>query len=199
MASGVPNLGFVYRYNIARTGTYGVLGTGKGNGLSTLAHYFPGYVFDLNVLAGVPAAQFPPGNFYPATLDAVRFTDAAAGDFTLLESSPYKGLAPGGADLGVDMAALTAAMAPPDSPPPPPSPYVIGARVAVVDTNALNVRSGPGTSFPTVGPPQGLGKVGTIVDGPSPGVPGGDPWVKVNYDTGTDGWSSTLDLDVVNP
>jgi hypothetical protein len=81
---------------------------------------------------------------------------------------------------------------------PPPGPgFVIGARVKVVNSNALNVRSGPGTSFPTVGPPQGLGKQGIIVEGPKPGVPGGDPWVKINYDTGTDGWSSTLYLQVV--
>ena len=85
------------------------------------------------------------------------------------------------------------------APSPAPTSYVIGARVQVVGTNALNVRSGPGTSFSKVGPPQRLNKLGTIVGGPSPGVPGGDPWVKVNYDTGTDGWSSTLYLHAVSP
>src|SRR4051812_44623099 len=51
--------GFVYTNNLSRHNTYGVQGQGYGIGLSTLNHYFPGYVFSGNVLAGGKAANYP--------------------------------------------------------------------------------------------------------------------------------------------
>lgn len=75
--------------------------------------------------------------------------------------------------------------------------FAVGDRVEVVKTDALNVRTGPGTSYPKVGPPQDRGKQGVIVEGPKPSVPGGNPWPKINYDAGSDGWSSEAYLQAV--
>jgi hypothetical protein len=108
MAEGAPNTGFVYRYNITPHNEYGVKGSGSGIGLSTLVRYFPGAVFQGNVLSGRPGYMrvYPPGNHFPATLGAAGFGDLAAGDYRLADSSPNKRAAAGGADIGVDLDAL---------------------------------------------------------------------------------------------
>ena len=62
------------------------------------------------------AAQFPPGNFFPAGNTvaereaAAGFTDVASNQFTLLSSSPYKGRAAAGGDVGFNQPTLEAAM-----------------------------------------------------------------------------------------
>lgn len=111
-AEGVQHTGFVYRYNITPHNAYGVIGTGTGSGLSTLTQYFPRALFQGNVLAGQPTASssYPPGNFFPATFEAVGFMNLTGGDYRLAPSSLYKGAAPGGRDIGVDMTALDLAM-----------------------------------------------------------------------------------------
>jgi hypothetical protein len=112
MASGVPNTSVVYRDNITPHNAYGVIGTGLGPGLPTLAQYFPHAVFENNVLAGQPTYSplYPPRNFFPATLAAVGFSDLAGGDYRLAPSSPYRRGASNGGDIGVDVAALDRAL-----------------------------------------------------------------------------------------
>ena len=66
----------------------------------------PGWRFAGNVVIGAPSASYPGGNFYPASLGDVGFVDAAAGDYRLAPTSPYKSQATDGTDPGVDFTAL---------------------------------------------------------------------------------------------
>jgi regulation of enolase protein 1 (concanavalin A-like superfamily) len=117
---------FVYTNNMSRHNTYGVQGQNYGIGLSTLAHYFPGYVFTGNVLAGGNASLYPAGNFFPSlTQFTAAFVDAADGDYTIAAGASLAG-AP--ATVGVKMSDLEAATASAEtgstsigSPPPPSS------------------------------------------------------------------------------
>jgi hypothetical protein len=112
MAEGQQHIGFVYRNNITPHNEYGVKGTGSGVGLPTLARYFPGAVFEGNVLVGQPMdrARYPPRNFFSATPEAVGFRDPAGGDYRLAPSSPYRRGATRDRDIGVDLAALELAL-----------------------------------------------------------------------------------------
>jgi hypothetical protein len=71
----------------------------------------PDAVFANNAIVGALAGSYPTGNHFPATVAAVGFKDAAAGEYSLLASSSYKGKGSDGKDLGADMAGLTAAVA----------------------------------------------------------------------------------------
>jgi hypothetical protein len=66
----------------------------------------PGWVFAGNVLIGAPSASYPTENFFPATVNAVGFVNAAGGDYRLAASSPYKGQATDGTDPGADIDAV---------------------------------------------------------------------------------------------
>ncbi len=111
MAEGRPHSGFVYRNNLAPHNDYGIQGTGSAPGKGTLDAYFPGAVVEKNVIVANPyAAHYPANNFHPPSLGAVGFVDHARGDYRLTKSSPYKLAGSDGNDIGVDLAALTAAM-----------------------------------------------------------------------------------------
>jgi hypothetical protein len=115
MAEGPPNEGFVYRDNIAPHNAHGITGTGTAPGTGTLERYFPGAVFEGNVIVGGSAGRYPRQNFFPGSLDDVGFGDLARRDYRLAEGSRYRGSA-GGPAPGADMAALAraeAAAAPP--------------------------------------------------------------------------------------
>jgi hypothetical protein len=106
MAEGPPQTAFVYRNNLTPRGDAGVIGTGTGEGLRTLATYFPGAVFVRNVLVDGNPSLYPVDNFFPAGLDQVGFVDSAAGNYRLAASSPYKNAGTDGKDIGADIAAL---------------------------------------------------------------------------------------------
>lgn len=100
---------------------------------------------------------------------------------------------------GLKPAAMDAYAGAPPPPPPPPVGFQVGARIRVTNAvGGLNVRTGPGTSFPKVGPPQPNGNQGVLIAGPQPSIPGGLPWWNINYDNGSDGWSSQAYLEVVS-
>ena len=65
----------------------------------------------------------------------------------------------------------------------------------VETTNALNVRSAPGTSGSTVISTKNMGSTGTILDGPVSAD--GFTWWKIKYDDGTTGWSEDKRLESV--
>ncbi len=127
-ADGSPaTSAFEYVDNLSPEGNYGVFGSGYGEGNSAIAHYFPGAVFSNNVIAGGNSSLYSsyPGNFFPASLDAVGFVDLTNDNYKLTSTSPFKNKASDGKDVGVDLDALNAALsgnaAPPAPAPPPPA------------------------------------------------------------------------------
>lgn len=125
-----PNTGFIFTNTITPNNQFGLGGDGTtGSSLLTLKTYFPGYVFDRNVIPGGNASDYPPDNFFPVSLVAVGFVNLAGGDYHLLPTSPFKGQATDGTDPGANIDALNAATARVNSGiggslTPPPS-YVI--------------------------------------------------------------------------
>jgi hypothetical protein len=89
-----------------------VLGTGTASGERTLKVYFPGAVFEGNVLTGSPASakSYPSGNYFPPSFEAVGFADLTHGDYRLSSLSQFRRASPGGLDIGVDMLAIEQAM-----------------------------------------------------------------------------------------
>jgi hypothetical protein len=138
MAYGSPTTGFVFTNNVMPHNAYGIYGDAIGTGEKAMNTYLPSCTFRGEVLAGVnsyggsltayyPSADYP-GNYYPASLDAVGFVDRANGNYRLASSSPYKGKATDGTDAGCNFDALQAAMAAPAATPtatPTPTPLPV--------------------------------------------------------------------------
>jgi hypothetical protein len=103
-----PFPGFTYRDNLTPENE-GTVGSGTARGIPTLNAYFPGAVYVKNVQAGGPAASYPAGNFFPASLAAVGFVNLAGGNYRLLPSSLYKNAGTDGKDIGADIDAVQAA------------------------------------------------------------------------------------------
>ena len=111
-ADGTPSTGFIFANNITSYGLYGIKGSDRVPGTNTLNGYLPGAIVTNNVLVGQPdqAALYPPGNFFPGTLEEVGFVDLASGNYRLAASSPYARTGTDGKDLGLDIDAILAAM-----------------------------------------------------------------------------------------
>ena len=63
-----------------------------------------------NVLAGGTASKYPTDNLFPATSTFLsNFVNPAAGDYTLLSSSAYLGMATDATNIGADIVRLKAA------------------------------------------------------------------------------------------
>jgi hypothetical protein len=110
-AEGVSK-SFVYTNNITPHNRYGVHGSGRGTGLDTLVADFPGSVFQSNVLVHGKCADYPDGNFCPATVDDIGFVDYAGGNYRLAQGSPFRGAASDGTDIGADIDAVEEATYP---------------------------------------------------------------------------------------
>lgn len=126
-----PSTRFVYRDNISRHNEYGIFGSGKSAGNSTISYYFPDSIILNNVIAkeikggSSPSnyeSIYPTGNFFPETLASVGFIDLTGGNLRLSASSPYKGKATDGKDPGCDFDALEAAQGGTSTPTPVPQP-----------------------------------------------------------------------------
>ena len=63
-----PHAGFVFQNNVMPHNEHGITGSGTGPGNPTFARFFPGAVVRGNVLIGAPAASYPAGNRFPASL-----------------------------------------------------------------------------------------------------------------------------------
>jgi hypothetical protein len=100
-----PAIGFVFTNNITQH-NQGIRGDGTDTPLKTLAAYFQGAAFARNALPGGQAANYPPDNFFPASLDLVGFVSLAGADYRLRASSRYKHVGTDGKDLGADVTAI---------------------------------------------------------------------------------------------
>ncbi len=136
IAEGRPHTGFVYRNNLSKHNDYGVTGTGTSVGTNTLNIYFPGCVFAGSVLTGGPAQSYPGGNFFPATLNDVGFVDLVGGNYRLSATSPYKGAATDGSDIGANIDAIQTAIGGVSAPPPATGDIVLYASEAPVKVGA---------------------------------------------------------------
>ena len=104
---------FRYTNNISLHNEYGMIGSGTGVGNPSLTTYFPDAIVRRNVIIGGNAGHYPRDNFFPASLDAVRFLGGGGSRYCLARSSRYKSAATDGKDVGVDFDALAAAMGKP--------------------------------------------------------------------------------------
>jgi hypothetical protein len=109
-----PTTGFKWTNNIAAHNAYGVRST-SGIGTPTFNTYFTDaeHLFVGNILMGGNANLYTvrPGNFFPATWDAVGFVDRAGGNYRLSSSSPYRNAGTDGKDLGANIDQISAATA----------------------------------------------------------------------------------------
>jgi hypothetical protein len=113
-ADGTPSTNFVFQNNIAPHNMYGVKGSGYAVGTPSLNYYFPGFMFQKNVIentasSGVSQSNYPPGNFFTRDWAAVQFGNFANGNYALGPGSPYKNAGTDGKDIGADIAGLNAA------------------------------------------------------------------------------------------
>jgi hypothetical protein len=67
---------------------------------------YPDGVFDRDVFIAGQESIYPADNFFPTTVDEVGFADISAGDYRLLDSSPFKNSGTDGLDIGRDASAL---------------------------------------------------------------------------------------------
>ena len=110
LADSGPNPGFIYNNNIAPHNEYGIIGDSSGIGNNTIARYFSDGIFKKNVIVGGQSTNYPADNFFPATLDSVKFVNTASGNFRLEATSPYRNAGTDGKDLGCDMDLINAAI-----------------------------------------------------------------------------------------
>jgi hypothetical protein len=92
--------------NIVVRGRYGFKGSGTAEGSATLATYAPGAVFAGNAIVGGSAPVYPQGNFFPATVAAIGFADAARADYRLGAVNGLRKAGTGGRDVGADAHAV---------------------------------------------------------------------------------------------
>jgi hypothetical protein len=111
--------GFTFTNSIVLSGEYPMWSTGAGGStdcanadvpLTTMNQCFSGYTFAYNAILSAPA-QYPPtkwptGNFFyssPDALEFVNYNNGDGGDYHLLPSSPAKGAASDGTDIGANV------------------------------------------------------------------------------------------------
>jgi hypothetical protein len=103
---------FVFTNNLSTRTHWGFFGNAVGEGTPALNDNFTNWIFSKNVLVGAPAGSYPPGNFFPPDVAAVRFTNHAGGNYTLAGDSPFKNAGTDGTDIGATGAPTTKAMLP---------------------------------------------------------------------------------------
>jgi hypothetical protein len=121
--TGTRIYGLVLTNNLLRDNLYGIMGQGSSEGTATLNMYTGSPVVTRNAIGGASASLYPSGNDFPSMAQWIAdFVNPAAGDYHLRSSSLSRGAATDGKDIGVDYAALNAAMGVPTA-PTMPTPY----------------------------------------------------------------------------
>ena len=105
-----PTTGFVLTNNIMQDFSWVIMGANMGPGNSTINYYFPNSMILNGIFVGSNPAIYPSGNFYPATMAQVGFTDLAGGNYRLSPSSIYLHAGSDGADVGCNIDMLITAM-----------------------------------------------------------------------------------------
>jgi hypothetical protein len=97
---------FTFSNNIAASGTnWGFYGDATAQGTPTMAKYAPDGILEGNVFAGSGVGgAYPASNSIVPLTSGVGFANPAAGDFSLLITSPFKGKATDGRDPGANVA-----------------------------------------------------------------------------------------------
>jgi hypothetical protein len=108
-ADGAKVSGLSVLNNILPDNAYAVVGTGTSPGNATIAYYFPQSVWVDNIFAAGKPSSYPSGNYYPASMTDVGFTNLAGANYRLAPSSPFKRAATDGTDVGADIDALNRA------------------------------------------------------------------------------------------
>ncbi|MCU1383952.1 MAG: hypothetical protein JWL71_2649 [Acidobacteria bacterium] len=104
---GPPVLGFVFTNNLAKSGNYGITGTGRGSGNPAIAAFLPGAEITRNVMAGAPAAQYPAGNSFPSTAQfETQFVSISGDDYRLVSGSVWRGAGTDGQDIGAPLGSV---------------------------------------------------------------------------------------------
>jgi hypothetical protein len=101
---GKPLVRLALANNVFSSVTYGIIGSGAGEGLATLAQFAPGGGVTGNVLTGISGQLYGGGNVFPASLTLSDFLDAAGGNYTLRSSLAFSVL--NGTRTGVDGATV---------------------------------------------------------------------------------------------
>lgn len=101
--------GLVMTNNILNSGSEGIKGENVGLGNPTFDAYFPGAVFQKNLLAGTygNGSQYTnfayPMNYYLAAITDAGFVDYVGRNYRLAASSPLKNAGTEGKDVGADI------------------------------------------------------------------------------------------------
>lgn len=99
------------RDNIVGHGIYGLKGSGITEGTASLTTYAPGWAFVDDVIAsGGDPSLYPAGTYFAASTSSIGFANfggSSASDYALTSSSPYKGKASDGTDIGINAATLS--------------------------------------------------------------------------------------------
>jgi hypothetical protein len=109
---GQPVLNFVFTNNIVPDYSWAIIGEASSPGNTTIAAFFPGSTILGNIIAGANPSRYPGGNYYPSSLAHVGFVDyrvLTGGNYRLAATSPYRGSATDGTDVGCRFDALNAA------------------------------------------------------------------------------------------
>jgi IPT/TIG domain len=108
---GPENPGLIYTNNIALHNDYGIIGANHGIGNDSIDFFFPDSTITKNVIQGGYEPDYPDDNFFPSTISAIGFVDAANHNYRLSSLSPYAGAASDYKDIGVDFDVLDPAIA----------------------------------------------------------------------------------------
>ena len=108
--------GFVFEGNVVPHNEHGVTASGTGPGNQTLERFFPGAVFQGNVIVGAKAANYPPNNMFPASLDEIGLASSQRGAKLALPQVTLRGPSGDGTAEnrrpGADIAAVQKALGP---------------------------------------------------------------------------------------